>query len=175
MNIFHTSNCPIESAYNLCHRHVVKMILESAQILSTAHRVVDGDSRANELGLYKTAYKNHPSNTWCRNSNDNYKWLYSHFKALCSIYRQSSGKVHATEEKLLQALSEAPRGIHRDGLTRFHKCMPDNIAGMYSDPVKCYQKYITIKYKEWLDRDKPLKVVYPLDNKPKWLGELSVR
>ena len=49
-----------------CNKHVVKMILETAQMLSTAHRVIDGDEYADAMGLYKMAHKNHPSTIWTR-------------------------------------------------------------------------------------------------------------
>jgi len=58
-----------------CDKHVVKMILESAQILSTAHRVLDGDDYADKYGLYKIAHKNHPSTIRARSGGLNYLWL----------------------------------------------------------------------------------------------------
>ena len=61
MNIFYIDKDPVIAAQMMCDKHVVKMILESAQMLSTAHRVLDGDVYANLIGLYKTAHKNHPS------------------------------------------------------------------------------------------------------------------
>ena len=64
MNIFYVDSDPVVAAEMMCDKHVVKMILESAQILSTAHRVLDGDERADIDGLYKTAHKNHPSTVW---------------------------------------------------------------------------------------------------------------
>ena len=51
MNIFYLDRDPVIAAQMSCDRHVVKMILESAQMLSTAHRVLDGDEYANETGL----------------------------------------------------------------------------------------------------------------------------
>lgn len=42
MNIFTTNDCPIISAQEMCDKHVVKMIVEYAQLMSTAHRVLDG-------------------------------------------------------------------------------------------------------------------------------------
>ena len=82
MNIFYLDRNPVIAAQMMCDKHVVKMILESAQMLSTAHRVLDGDDRANETGLYKMAHKNHPSTIWVRASSENYRWLWKHFDAL---------------------------------------------------------------------------------------------
>ena len=53
MNIFVLDRDPYKAAEMMCDKHVVKMILESAQMLSTAHRVLDGDEYANNYGLYK--------------------------------------------------------------------------------------------------------------------------
>ena len=72
MNIFYLDSDPYVAAKMHCDKHVVKMILESAQMLSTAHRVLDGDEYADERGLYKMAHKNHPSTIWVRTSTDNY-------------------------------------------------------------------------------------------------------
>ena len=68
MNIFYLDRNPIVAAQMMCDKHVVKMILESAQMLSTAHRVLDGDTYADLVGLYKIAHKNHPSSVWVRSS-----------------------------------------------------------------------------------------------------------
>ena len=46
MNIFYLDRDPVIAAQMMCDKHVVKMILESAQMLSTAHRVLDGDEYA---------------------------------------------------------------------------------------------------------------------------------
>jgi hypothetical protein len=82
MNIFYLDKNPVIAAQMMCDKHVVKMILESAQMLSTAVRVQSGDETANELGLYKMAHKNHPSTIWARTSYFNFIWLYKHMIAL---------------------------------------------------------------------------------------------
>ena len=61
MNIFYLDECPIESARAQCDKHVVKMILETAQLLSTAHRLLDGDEYADDAGLYKAPLAVTPS------------------------------------------------------------------------------------------------------------------
>ena len=66
MNIFYLDRNPVVAAQMMCDKHVVKMILESAQILSTAHRVLDGDEHADNVGMYKMTHKNHPSTIWVR-------------------------------------------------------------------------------------------------------------
>ena len=97
MNIFYLDRHPIKAAQMMCDKHVVKMILESAQILSTAHRVLDGDDYADQYGLYKIAHKNHPSTIWARSGGLNYLWLYDHMRGLMQEYTYRYGKIHATE------------------------------------------------------------------------------
>ena len=81
MNIFYLSRSPVEAAKMQCDKHVVKMILETAQLLSTAHHELDGASVA-----YKPTHKNHPSAVWVRSSSDHYRWTVAHLEALGSEY-----------------------------------------------------------------------------------------
>jgi hypothetical protein len=96
MNIFCTSDCPIESAKYLDNVRVNKMTTESAQLLSSALRLCGytGDD------VYKISHKNHPSNIWTRATQGNYKWLLEHFKALCDEYTRRTGKTHASSKLL---------------------------------------------------------------------------
>ena len=79
MNIFYLHNDPRIAAKYHCDKHVVKMILESAQMLSTAHRIID---KSDDDILYREAYKNHPSTIWVRSGLYHYKWLQSLFNSL---------------------------------------------------------------------------------------------
>lgn len=96
MNIFCTSECPIESAKFLDDKRCNKMILESAQLLSSALRL-HGYTGSD---VYKITHKNHPSNVWCRTTRGNYEWLLAHFKALCEEYTRRTDKVHASSKLL---------------------------------------------------------------------------
>ena len=82
MNIFYLDEDPILAAQMHCDKHVVKMILESAQLLSTAHRLLDGNKLADERGLYKATHINHPSSIWVRKSSENYYWLWNLYDQL---------------------------------------------------------------------------------------------
>lgn len=110
MNIFYVDKDPMIAAQMQCDRHVVKMILESAQLLSTAHRVLDGDDYADSVGLYKTAHKNHPSTIWTRASVHNYNWLYNHMNGLMQEYTCRYNKHHASE-RLNAPLRKTPTNI----------------------------------------------------------------
>lgn len=96
MNIFCTSICPIESAKYLDDKRCQKMVLETAQLLSSALRLCGHSGE----GLYKITHVNHPSNRWCRATQGNFKWLLEHFKALCEEYTRRTGKTHASSKLL---------------------------------------------------------------------------
>jgi hypothetical protein len=96
VNIFASSNCPIESAKFLDDKRCQKMVLESAQLLSTALRV--NGYKNNDV--YKIAHLNHPSSRWTRATQGNYKWLLEHFRALCNEYNRRTGKTHASSKLL---------------------------------------------------------------------------
>ena len=155
MNIFYLDSDPYVAAKMHCDKHVVKMILESAQMLSTAHRVLDGDEYADERGLYKMAHKNHPSTIWVRTSTDNYMWLNRLFGALCKEYTYRYGKHHASE-RLLVPLAKAPNGLDFNGFTNPPQCMPEVCKG--EDTVLAYQNYYIIEksgFARWTKREIP--------------------
>ena len=166
MNIFYLDRDPKIAAQMMCDKHVVKMILESAQMLSTAHRVLDGDEYADKNGLYKKAHVNHPSSEWVRCSYQHYKWLYDHMVALMEEYTYRYGKHHATE-RLKVPLSEYPKAIPVSGLVlgAFHctagfddppQCMPKACKG--EDTVLAYQNYYIIEksgFARWTKRETP--------------------
>ena len=156
MNIFYLDRDPKIAAQMMCDKHVVKMILESAQMLSTAHRVIDGDYRADLIGMYKTAHKNHPSTKWVRASKENYNWLWLHFDALLKEYTHRYGKHHATER--LRNISFMPPLNTEIGVpfTDPPQCMPDYCKG--DDTVSAYQTYYIVEkadYATWKKREKP--------------------
>ena len=142
MNIFFLSDDPETAAEWQCDRHVVKMILESAQLLSTAHRELDGDEWADEVGLYKRTHKNHPSAVWVRKSTHHYRWLYNHFLALCDEYRYRYGKEHLTYTKMHSLLNEYPDNLEDDGWTDPPQCMPDDYK--HRNTVQAYRNYYTL-------------------------------
>ncbi len=110
MNIFYTDSDPKIAAQNMVDRHVVKMILESAQLLSTAHRLIDSES---EDILYKSTHINHPSSIWTRENSANYDWLYEHFIALGEEYTHRYSRKHLTIEKLGEILKTTPKNINK--------------------------------------------------------------
>jgi len=156
MNIFYLHNDPKICAEMHVDKHCVKMILEYAQLLSTAHRYLDGilsvglsksgrkqqryvlsDDR--EHILYSATHINHPSAVWVRQSDANYVWLYRMFGALMDEYSYRYGKTHACE-KLVDALSYRPKNIPKGEFTEPTPAMPDHykVAG---DSIQSYKNY----------------------------------
>ena len=121
MNIFYLHKDPEKAAEYQYNKHVVKMILESAQMLCTAHHVYGNPDDA----PYKQAHLNHPSTIWARESRPNYFWLYEHMIALGQEYTKRYGKIHTTIDKCRFALSFCPDGITSEQFTEPPQCMPD--------------------------------------------------
>ena len=122
MNIFYLHKDPVEAAKLQYNKHVVKMILESAQMLCTAHHEIMGDD-ANVP--YKRAHVNHPSTIWARRSAQNYVWLYDHFVALAQEYKKRYGKDHLSYTKCEPYLRFLPGGLPYTGFTQPPQAMPD--------------------------------------------------
>ena len=147
MNIFYLDPHPATAAQQCCDKHVVKMILESAQMLSTAHRVLDKND--NEL-LYKEAHKNHPSTKWVREGVLNYQWLYAHFVALGEEYTARYGKVHVSITKLKNFLKSPPKHIPNKLFSEPPQCMPDVYKQKSSvDAYRSYYKGEKADFATW--------------------------
>lgn len=172
MNIFILSRDPVEAARLQCDKHVVKMIVESAQMLSTAHRVLDGVLTVPVVGrktkswklpgnvsFYKSTHVNHPSNVWSRETSSNYDWHYEHFCALCDEYTHRYGKIHATDKLLREKLKEKPKNIRTHFMTPFAVAMTANPECMLDDPVESYRAYYKTKSTRfsmvWTKRETP--------------------
>lgn len=157
MNIFAVDYDAFKAAQDLCDKHVVKMVLETAQLLCTAHRVLDGvkagktyihqDPDLNNF-LYKATHINHPCSIWVRKSPENYQWLSIHFQALLLEYENRYQKIHNCI-KLLPILIKTPNSIpwvnksnNKDynAYYQFPLAMPDG----YKNPecaVNSYRRY----------------------------------
>lgn len=134
MNIFVLDSNPTVASTMLHDTHIVKMILESAQLLSTTHRLLGSPHK--DL-VYKATHKNHPCALWVRETRGNYQWLFKHFVGLLKEYELRFGKVHACN-RLLPYLSYNPVPI-QEGLTSFVMAMPDEYK--HDSPVVAYRRY----------------------------------
>lgn len=158
MNIFVLHLNPKIAALYHCNVHLIKMILESAQILSTAHRLLDGkcvvhktqnnrnvkrwvlDDPVMEEKLYKSTHTKHPCVIWTTQSKKNYKWLYKLFYYLCQRYTYLYQKTHLCQTKLLKILKRYPTNIPNIPRTPFPQAMPDEYK-VHNDPVTAYRIY----------------------------------
>jgi len=126
-------------------------VLETAQLLSTAHNILDGTT-----DLYKTTHKNHPCAIWVRQSKENYDWTYRLFVELCKEYTYRYGKEHLTYTKLNDKLKLTPRNISCIGFTSPAQAMPEEYKN--SDPVVAYRNYYKFgkaHLADWTKRGKP--------------------
>ena len=136
MNIFYLDKRPDDAAEMHCDKHCVKMILEYAQMLSTAHRELDGN--VPDI-LYKSTHKNHPSTIWTRSSKQHYDWLFRLFRMLSAEYTLRYGKIHKTWEKLGKILETTPKNIVENGWIDPPQCMPDHCKK--TDTIDAYRNY----------------------------------
>jgi len=136
MNIFYLDKDPWKAAKYQYNKHVVKMILESAQMLCTVHHKYMGEDADVP---YKPTHKNHPSTVWAARSAENYEWLYKHFLALCHEYTLRYGKVHLSHIKCRDKVNILPGGMLQTGLTEMPQCMPDEYKNKCS--VQAYWNY----------------------------------
>lgn len=138
MNIFVLHLLPSIAAQMHCDKHVVKMILESAQLLYSAHHVAGGPLPD---GAYKKTHVNHPCAIWVRQSAENYKWLCELGFWLCKEYQYRYGehKVHKTERHILWLSENLPAGIPDIPRTPFPQAMP--VEYKRDDAVEAYHAY----------------------------------
>lgn len=163
MNIFYLDRDPSTCAQQHCDKHTVKMVVEYAQLLSTAHRVLDGvcvpshsksgrsvkrfvlpDRRDSDL--YIATHANHPSAQWCRRTESNYRWLYELWRELMSEYTHRYDRTHACE-RLIPSLRQVPWRIGEMPFEDPPQAMPDDCK--LDDAVLAYQKLYTTHKKHF--------------------------
>jgi hypothetical protein len=147
MNIFYVNDDPVLAAQDLCDKHIVKMILEGMQMMSTAHHVLR-PSAEYLSEILKPTHTNHPCNVWIRKSSDNYRWLHLHTVALCHEYSNRYAKQHRLEDKFVY-LDGNPSPI--GSLTPPAQAMPIEFK-VYNDPVQAYRNYYInskSRFAEW--------------------------
>lgn len=135
MNIFYLHSDPKVAASYFYDKHKVKMILECAQMLCTAHIAL-----GNEDVPYKKSHLNHPSSVWVRANNENYQWLYNHMLALGKEYTKRYNKTHLTITKCKDILAVTPLSIPTGNFTEPPQCMPDEYK-VEGDSVTAYWNY----------------------------------
>ena len=134
MNIFYLDKDPIAAAVVQYNKHVVKMILESAQMLCAAHHILGNPDDV----PYKLAHKNHPCTIWVRENSLHYDWLYEHMMALGDEYTARYNKTHMSIDKC-KHLNIHPRNIPHETFEQPPQCMPDEYKDECS--VQAYWNY----------------------------------
>ena len=173
MNIFYLDRDPHKAAKFHCDIHSSKMLVEYSQLLSTAHRVLDGvevqglsksgrkqkqwklNNYLDQV-MYKASHVNHPSAVWVRQSRKNYNWLYELMFWLSQEYTIRYGKVHKTWRDLSSALVFAPTNSPDAEYTDPPLCMPDYCK--LDDAVLSYRKLYNeekSEFAKWNHSTKP--------------------
>jgi len=152
MNIFVLDECPIQSAQMQCDKHIVKMPLETAQMLcSVWHRYGLGDKVP-----YREVHKNHPCTLWTGDSMDNYNWLWLHGMELCFEYTRRYNKIHKCQQVIMDLSYPSPSKFNFDNYfgTPHPQCMPDEYKCASDDAVLAYRKYYVNDKKDIAKWDK---------------------
>jgi len=131
MNIFFLHKHPVIAAQMQCNKHVVKMVLETAQMLSTAAR-----AQGHDVG-YKSAYPKHPMTLWVSQSTDNFRWAWLHGMSLAKEYTNRYDKIHKSQA-ILEQLENYATG-DESHITEPPQCMPDQYKT--DDYVTAYRDY----------------------------------
>ena len=162
MNIFVTNDCPVQSARNLPDKHIVKMPLETCQMLAIIYsdwyygigqlHKVNGQPYATKHG----AFRKHPCTQWAAENYWNLSWLISHGMALCDEYTARYGKVHSCQSAISEAIVifeaafDFNVDIYKDSLPMtFTRAMPEDIKfDTTIDTITAYKRYLNTK--PWL-------------------------
>lgn len=172
MNIFVLDEDPFLAAQYMCNKHVVKMIVESCQLMSTAHHVCDGQliTRTAKNGrTFKTYEKdsqktellrctmiNHPCTIWTRSSNLAYHWLWYHTYELLQQYNDRYNKIHKYSKLVKGCLAKTPSNIPVCKRPPFAQAMPDSYKD--NDAIKAYRNYYIFeksRFAKWPDGKTP--------------------
>ena len=174
MNIFYLSSIPRECAEMHCDKHVVKMIIEYAQLMSTAHRVLDGEEYGGktktgrnikrwkhpdsnmENTLYLASHVKHPSALWLRDNRRHYDWLSAMWLLLGEEYTHRYGREHLTMTKLKHVLKNAPKNIPYKKFKQPPQAMPDECK--HDSSIIAYRTYYNLykhSFARWTNRRMP--------------------
>ena len=187
MNIFYLHENPIQNAKWHIDKHIVKMPIEYAQLMSTAHRLLDGEMYIGKTAigrnikrwrlhderediLYKASHINHPSAIWVRESIENYFQMYKLYMAVLAEFTNRYGKVHGSSKPSI-ALIRPPSNIPMVKGTQLPQCMPE-ICKVKNNPILAYRNYYIVEknsFASWKNREIP-EWFQTKDIIPTWAG-----
>jgi hypothetical protein len=152
MNIFVLDKDTKRCAQYHNNKHVVKMILETAQLLCGVHHAIEAQYEI----PYKLSHKNHPSAIWARECLENYIWLCDLGLELCEEYTYRYEKRHKSQEVIEWCLLHAPNLVEKGDITPFALAMPDECK--VGDAVQSYRTYYMVEKRsmaDWKNREIP--------------------
>jgi hypothetical protein len=152
MNIFFLDLDTKKCAEYHCDKHVVKMILETAQLLCGVHHTTD---QVTDQIPYKLSHKNHPCAIWSRESLSNYLYLCDLGLELCKEYTYRYGKRHKSQEVIEWCITNKPNIVDKE-FTEPARAMPDEYK--VKSVVESYRNYYIGAKKTfavWKNRDIP--------------------
>ena len=187
MNIFYLHEDPIQNAKWHIDKHIVKMPIEYAQLMSTAHRLLDGEMYLGKTAngrnikrwkladerediLYKASHINHPSAIWVRESIENYFQMYKLYMAVLAEFTYRYGKIHGSSKPSI-ALIRPPSNIPMVKGTQLPQCMPE-ICKVKNNPILAYRNYYIVEknsFASWKNREIP-EWFQTKDIIPTWAG-----
>ena len=173
MNIFYLHEDPIQNAKWHIDKHIVKMPIEYAQLMSTAHRLLDGEMYLGKTAigrnikrwklhderediLYKASHINHPSAIWVRESIENYFQMYKLYMAVLAEFTNRYGKIHGSSKPSI-ALIRPPSNIPMVKGTQLPQCMPE-MCKVKDNPILAYRNYYIVEknsFASWKNREIP--------------------
>jgi hypothetical protein len=160
MNIFFLDKDPKLAAQFQCNKHVVKMILESAQLLSTVHHLKNIENINIIEKIYMPTHKKHPCTLWLLESKEHYLWLSKHAIYLCEEYEYRYEKIHKSKEIIILCNKNIPKNLENKIFSDPPKAMPEFLKNENEDSVTAYRRYYLEHKKhniqcEWKKRNPP--------------------
>lgn len=163
MNIFYLDTNPHVAASYHCDKHVVKMIVETAQILCTIYHSHNVEAQ------YKATHRNHPSTLWAGRSSSHFKWLCTLGYALCAQYTSRYNKIHKTQEVILWCIQNIDKlTFESSSFKPPTLAMPDEYK--YPDAANdCVEAMLS--YREYYIKEKSSICKWAYSQKPNWFHE----
>lgn len=176
MNIFFLDKTIEDCVQMHVDKHVVKMVTEYCQIMSTAHRVLDGEqyiaisavgrrtkafrmrSDIDDELMNKMTHMNHPSAVWARSNRSCYEYLHKLTVALCKEHTHRYGTIRSCiTSGLLDRLASPPENISDGEFTEPTPAMPPEFI-VPGDSVESYRRYYVGAKRHlasWKNREQP--------------------
>jgi hypothetical protein len=160
MNIFISDIDYTIAARNLDDRRLVKMVLETAQLLCSALHLNNADVSI----PYKLTHKNHPCTKWAAESEGNFNWLAYHGMALAEEYEYRYGRRHKCRDIIFFAFCFS-HCLPEKPLQPFPNCTVNKVKGIsfkhVENTVDAYKLYLSARWDtdsklpKWTKRTKP--------------------